>query len=338
MTVSACPLSSEICLEAYRFAWIATTLEPSTYSSVHVSLAQSDYESLSSKLPSFLSQVLSGLSPLGTLHLLNLAQAIDSLPSELTLAGFNILSSLDAGAQAKDSIVAQKPAFAPGATVSLKRKVAATPSGGASTNGASSTPSSATDGPSPTPPASIPLLRKRTTDPAKKKALWALTTADNSSPSTPKIDAEALLTESDKARPVPTCAPVDRTAPRRKKACKNCSCGLAELEEEERKARPVVVIDGMVDSDGQAKVLTKEERERLAEVAKNAPKATSSCGSCFLGDAFRCASCPYLGEYPRCLVHSFGARLASGVGPFRVVIVPLRLARGFGFSHGIVGR
>ena len=83
-------------------------------------------------------------------------------------------------------------------------------------------------------------------------------------------------------------------APRRKKACKGCSCGLAELEEEERRTGKVVLLDGS--QNGEARAVEQSEKERLIQAAKSAPKATSSCGSCFLGDAFRCASCPYLGE------------------------------------------
>jgi len=230
----------------------ATFLPPLFYGSVHIILTESDYESLNPKLPSLLAQIYSSLMPLGNLHLLDLTSGFQTLPSELTLAGFDILSSLSE----KKTIIAQKPNTP---SVSLKNKSAP----------------------------SFKLNRK--TDPAKKKALWAITSA----PSTPLVDAEALLTAEDRAHPVPICEPVNAGAPRRKKACKGCSCGLAELEEEERRTGKVVLLDGS--QNGEARAVEQSEKERLIQAAKSAPKATSSCGSCFLGDAFRCASCPYLG-------------------------------------------
>ncbi len=231
-------------------------LEPSSYSSVHVALSETDYKGLQQKLGSFLSQILSGLSPLGTLHILSFPSTFHTLlPNELTSVGFVILSSTSE----PGSIVAQKPA------------------------------------PPVLPNGSVPLqkINRRKADPEKKKAaLWAIT---SSSPSTPLIDAESLLTEEDRQRPVPTCEPINPNAPpRRKKACKGCTCGLAELEEDEKQNAKVVLVDGS--QDGEAVVVEQSEKERLLIAARAAPKATSSCGSCFLGDAFRCRGCPFLGN------------------------------------------
>ncbi|KAG2152933.1 cytokine-induced anti-apoptosis inhibitor 1, Fe-S biogenesis-domain-containing protein [Suillus clintonianus] len=241
----------------------AISLAPSSYASIHVVLSPSEYTSLSPNLQSLLQQTIAGLTPLGTLHLLNLTAGFLSLPHELTLAGFTIIESVKDGSDAR--IVAQKP-------LPIVMPL----------------------------PSALPLRRK--TDPAKqssKKALWAL-----SSSSTPTIDAEALLTAADRVRPVPTCDPVIAGAPRRKKACKNCSCGLAELEAEEAKSSKVVLLD----SDNAVEVGAGDMAKSLIAAAKAAPKATSSCGSCFLGDAFRCASCPYLGAFITMLSYWFKAQ------------------------------
>ena len=219
--------------------------------------------------------------PLGNLHLLNIPSG-STLPDELALLGFTILTA-DSSASGS-TIVAQKPARA--YSLKTRQAVATTNSAGAET-------------------VAMPLPRRgkaSSRDPVKKatkEALWTLV-----SPSTPSIDAESLLTPADRERPA-GCDPVtSSSAPRKKKACKGCTCGLAELEKvdeadqaELSKRLKVILLDtdGVVEVDATNGV--DKEKERLKRAAELAPKATSSCGNCYLGDAFRCSSCPYKGKY-----------------------------------------
>lgn len=78
--------------------------------------------------------------------------------------------------------------------------------------------------------------------------------------STTELVDEAGLLKDDVAN-APTFDCGTGTGPR--KACKNCTCGLAQQEQ--------------------------------AAAEANAPAPTGGCGNCALGDAFRCATCPSLG-------------------------------------------
>ncbi|XXG86709.1 hypothetical protein AAC387_Pa11g1551 [Persea americana] len=84
------------------------------------------------------------------------------------------------------------------------------------------------------------------------------------------IDEDSLLTDEDLKKPQQPLVN-DCEVGTTRKACKNCTCGRAEAEEKVQKLG-----------------LTTEQL--------NNPQ--SACGSCGLGDAFRCGGCPYKGLPP----------------------------------------
>jgi len=101
------------------------------------------------------------------------------------------------------------------------------------------------------------------------------------------IDEDTLLTEEDLKRPVnipPECAP---RVGKRRRACKDCTCGLAEKIAAEDAAK-------RSNADAQLKTL-KLGADDLAEVDFTVQGKVGSCGNCSLGDAFRCDGCPYIG-------------------------------------------
>ncbi|KDP42546.1 hypothetical protein JCGZ_24320 [Jatropha curcas] len=82
------------------------------------------------------------------------------------------------------------------------------------------------------------------------------------------IDEDSLLTEEDLKKP--QLPPVgDCEVGSTRKACKNCTCGRAEAE--------------------------AEEKVKLGPTMDQLNNPQSACGNCGLGDAFRCGTCPYKG-------------------------------------------
>lgn len=111
---------------------------------------------------------------------------------------------------------------------------------------------------------------------------------NNSEDNEELINEDSLMDEEDFTRPImppPECQP--KTG-RRRRACKDCTCGLADRLEAEDKER-------RANADKNLNVL-KLQSDDLTELDFTVEgKTTGSCGSCALGDAFRCAGCPYLG-------------------------------------------
>ncbi|RMZ83890.1 hypothetical protein DV737_g1443, partial [Chaetothyriales sp. CBS 132003] len=74
---------------------------------------------------------------------------------------------------------------------------------------------------------------------------------------------------------------------KRRRACKDCTCGLAEKiagEDRARRAKADSALQGL-----------KLDANDLSEVDFTVKGKVGSCGNCSLGDAFRCDGCPYIG-------------------------------------------
>lgn len=101
------------------------------------------------------------------------------------------------------------------------------------------------------------------------------------------IDEDDLITADDMARPIvqpPECRP---KAGKRRRACKDCTCGMKERIEAEDAAKRTAA--------DKALTALKLDSDDLAEVDFTVQGKVGSCGNCALGDAFRCDGCPYIG-------------------------------------------
>ncbi|KAL8944031.1 MAG: hypothetical protein Q9211_000737 [Gyalolechia sp. 1 TL-2023] len=100
------------------------------------------------------------------------------------------------------------------------------------------------------------------------------------------IDEDDLLSDEDMKSTVVQPVECRPKAGKRRRACKDCSCGLAQRLEAEEMAK----------RDTADQQLAKLKAEELSEVDFTVQGKVGSCGNCALGDAFRCDGCPYIGQ------------------------------------------
>ncbi|CAO3663340.1 unnamed protein product [Umbelopsis vinacea] len=123
-------------------------------------------------------------------------------------------------------------------------------------------------------------------NPAKveeQKKVWTIAVSEEDAE---LEDEDLLLDEEDKIKPSKEALirPDDcEMTDGRRKACKNCTCGRADMMDEEE-SNNVVTLD----------MMDETADDEIVEVDPT-PKKVGGCGSCALGDAFRCSTCPYLG-------------------------------------------
>ncbi|KAM0755745.1 DUF689-domain-containing protein [Meredithblackwellia eburnea MCA 4105] len=245
-----------------RIADGATTLQQAQYNTIALLLPES---LISSDLVALL---YPALAPGAALQVRGPAAKSDKLAGELRLVGL-------APAEPQDGLLVSIKPKVTSVKLSFKKRPASSVE--ESPNAApTSDPSAST---SSAPAQALPLRTSR----AARASLWALTSsAPGSGASTPTIDESTLLTDADLERPTLVKRP-DCDVKRTRKACKNCSCGLRELLLQE-------------EDDLAAAGFGKSQQAAAPSGVKGIGAAvTSSCGNCYLGDAFRCGSCPFLG-------------------------------------------
>ncbi|SPO38402.1 related to DRE2 - component of the Fe-S protein assembly machinery [Pseudozyma flocculosa] len=270
----------------------ATTLPPATYPLAHLVVPYSDASS-----PQLLSALHDALRPQGKI-VVESAELLDEMAAnkvraELTIAGF-----VDAQVDSATGVVTATKSADAAASSSSGAAAAAPLSSGSAASGA------------------LPLRRKLGGgERAKKASLWATQPAPAGGSGAGLIDPSSLLTAADfvpsTAVKRPDCD-VGPGASKKKKACKGCTCGLKELQEAEMQGEVIQLDQDDMDmpnaapssaapGGGKRTEITETivGKDGIARTVKriqvDTKGATSSCGSCFLGDAFRCSSCPFLG-------------------------------------------
>eukprot|EP01062_Namystynia_karyoxenos_P023967 TRINITY_DN192_c0_g1_i2.p3 TRINITY_DN192_c0_g1~~TRINITY_DN192_c0_g1_i2.p3 ORF type:complete len:149 (+),score=54.74 TRINITY_DN192_c0_g1_i2:88-534(+) len=98
------------------------------------------------------------------------------------------------------------------------------------------------------------------------------------------MDDDELLTAEDREEKQ---APAGSDCRTQKKACANCTCGRAELEQLERAAADAAARAAAAPAKGGPVKVNLQDGDDLP---------VTGCGSCSKGDAFRCAGCPFLGK------------------------------------------